>query len=106
MNKTDIVDRILKEFPYVPRGLALKAVDLIIEKIELTVKEGGRAEFRNFGSFSQRTRSGYKARSIQSDDPVQYRRRKLPLFKPSPYANNLVNGRAKVNGSSKVSEGA
>lgn len=107
MTKMDIVKKITSTFPYISKKKAILIVDLILEKIVETIRSGRRAEFRGFGSFKQRIRNPYRAKAVNGSDIVLFKRRVLPYFRPSPYLNDVINGRIKreIKGKSKAEEG-
>lgn len=91
MTKKDIAKKIMEKHPKITKENANLIVDLIIGRIIDTIKEGRRAEFRSFGSFSRRVRKPYKAKSVNSSEIVLFRKRVLPYFRPSINLIKFIN---------------
>ncbi len=91
MTKKDIAQKIMEKHPKITKENAYMIVDLIIERIIETIKEGKRAEFRGFGSFSRRIRKPYQAKSVNSSEIVLFKKRILPYFRPSGNLIKFIN---------------
>lgn len=102
MTKNDIINKVTQEFPYMSKQKASQIINLIIDKIKFSIENDERAEFRGFGTFQQRIRRPYKTKTADNGQEIYVSKRVLPYFRASPYLNDVVNGRIKLDSDSDV----
>ncbi len=81
MNRSDLVKRLHAEYPDLHADEADRVVRIIFEEISDALAEGGRAEFRGFGSFSVRVRPAHTGRNPKTGAAVEVPTKKIPYFR-------------------------
>lgn len=81
MIKNDIAERI-SERAEIPRVVALKAVDAILDKMKDSLIEGERIEIRGFGVFQKKLRKRSVGRDIQRAKTIEIPETYTVKFKP------------------------
>ncbi len=90
MTKADIIDEIAKATGLTK--IETKAVvDGVLSTIINAVASGKRIELRGFGVFKSKERRARQARNPKTGELVTLERRFVPVFKPSPEFQKLVN---------------
>ena len=82
MSRTELVQKLRKDFPHLQEKDVSRLVIAFFEAITASLEAGGRAELRGFGSFSTRSRIARPARNPRTGDPVQLKERRAVRFKP------------------------
>ena len=81
MIKNDIAEKI-SERVEIPRVVALKAVDAILDKLKDSLVEGERIEIRGFGVFQKKLRKRSVGRDIQRSKTIEIPETYTVKFKP------------------------
>lgn len=81
MIKNDIAEKISERVD-IPRVLALKAVDAILNKLKDSLVEGERIEIRGFGVFQKKLRKRSVGRDIQRAKTIEIPETFTVKFKP------------------------
>lgn len=90
VNKADLVDK-MAESADIPKTVAVRAINSLIETIEDTLKKGGVVSLVGFGSFSVKERAAYKGRNPQTGDPIEISAANIPRFRAGKAFRDLVN---------------
>lgn len=88
MIKNDIAERISDRVE-IPRVVALKAVDAILEKMKESLVEGERIEIRGFGVFQKKLRKRSVGRDIQRAKTIEIPETYTVKFKPGTDMRNI-----------------
>lgn len=83
MTKSDLVQRIARQFPGISRQEARIMVDLFLKGMKEAVISGDTIELRDFGVLRVRTRAPRKGRNPKTGEPVMVNKRKMVYFKQS-----------------------
>ena len=83
MTKSDLVQRIARQFPGISRQDARVMVDLFLEGMKEGLKSGDTVEFRDFGVLRVRTRAKRKGRNPKTGASVMIGEKKIVYFKQS-----------------------
>jgi len=81
MIKIDIAENITKKVD-IPRVLALKAVDVILDQMKSSLVNGDRIEIRGFGVFQKKMRKKSVGRDIQRAKTIDIPETHTIKFKP------------------------
>ncbi len=81
MLRSELVDNIHKDNPYLTRDEAERVVAVILQSIIQTLEKGARVELRGFGAFSTRHRAARKGRNPRTGEPVMVREKHVPFFR-------------------------
>lgn len=90
MNKEEMVDK-LSEAMECPKTEAATAVELILELIKGTVKQGKRVKISGFGTFAVAKRRARKGRNPQTGEEIRIPARKKFIFKASKTFTESLN---------------
>jgi len=91
MNKSDLVEKLIKR-----KGLFVEddvelSVNSIIELLSATLQNGGRVEIRKFGSFSIRKREKHLSRNPKTGSSVLVGQKYHPYFRSSKLLKESIN---------------
>ncbi len=81
MIKIDIAENITKKVD-IPRVLALKAVDVVLDQMKSALVKGDRIEIRGFGVFQKKMRKKSVGRDIQRAKTIEIPETHTIKFKP------------------------
>jgi len=91
MTKSELVNLIIEQCPYLENIEAENAINLFFSEIITGLTSGQRVELRGFGSFSIKSRAPRVARNPRTGENVEIGSRLLPYFKPGKELNILIN---------------
>lgn len=91
MTKSDLVQRIARQFPGISRQEVRVMVDLFLEGMKEGLRSGDTMEIRDFGVLRVRTRTPRKGRNPKTGASVDVAERKVVYFKQSRIINSLKN---------------
>ena len=83
MTKSDLVQRIARQFPGISRQDARVMVDLFLEGMKKGLMSGDTVELRDFGVLRVRTRAPRKGRNPKTGASVMVDEKKTVYFKQS-----------------------
>ena len=83
MTKSDLVQRIARQFPGISRQDARVMVDLFLEGMKKGLMSGDTVELRDFGVLRVRTRAKRKGRNPKTGASVMIGEKKIVYFKQS-----------------------
>ncbi len=90
MNKSELVDSIAAQAD-IPKAVAGRALDAMIESIGGALKEGDQVALVGFGTFLVKERAARTGRNPQTGEPIQIKAAKVPSFKPGKALKDAVN---------------
>ena len=90
MNKSELVDSIAAHAD-IPKAVAGRALDAMIESICGALKEGDQVALVGFGTFLVKERAARTGRNPQTGEPIQIKAAKVPSFKPGKALKDAVN---------------
>jgi len=91
MTRSELVDLIKAQCPYLENSEVENAINLFFSEIITGLTSGQRVELRGFGSFSIKNRAPRIARNPRTGEKVELGSRLLPYFKPGKELNILIN---------------
>ena len=91
MTRSELVDIIKEQCPYLENKEVEKAIQLFFSEIVTGLTSGKRVELRGFGSYSIKNRPPRIARNPRTGDKIELGSRLLPHFKSGKKLNILIN---------------
>lgn len=89
MNKTDLVNNVAEETEFSKKEAA-QAVDIVLNSITDSLKNGDKVQLIGFGNFEVRERSARKGRNPQTGEEIEISASKVPAFKPGKALKDAV----------------
>jgi integration host factor subunit beta len=83
MKRSDLIAKLNEEFPDLKPAQVDAAVRSIFDEITETLAQGGRVEFRGFGTFSARIQKPRIGRNPKNGERVDVPEKQYPFFKGS-----------------------
>lgn len=96
--KSEIIEKLIKQFPNLTPEAVKNSVDVILNTIAEGLATGRRVEIRKFGNFHVRFRHPRTARNPKTGDPVHVDEKLHPKFKLSPVILNKIKQRKEKKG--------
>ncbi|EPE96541.1 HU family DNA-binding protein [Rhizobium grahamii] len=93
MTRSELVKRVSAHYPHLHLGHAEKVVDAVLDAITEILERGGRAELRNFGSFSIRNRQSRAGRDPRTGNAIFVAESWAPFFRASKELRTRLNRR-------------
>lgn len=90
MNKSELIDAVAASAD-IPKAVAGRALDAVIESITGALKEGDSVVLVGFGTFSVKGRAARTGRNPQTGDPIQIAAANIPGFKAGKALKDAVN---------------
>lgn len=81
MIKSELVQKMHHKYPHLYQQDLERIVNLILEEIISTMKNGDRVELRGFGSFAVKARDARQGRNPRTGATVQVSAKRTPAFK-------------------------
>ena len=81
MIKSELVQRISAENPYLRQHDVEKIVSVILDALTAAMARGDRIELRGFGSFGVKSRSARTGRNPRTQAYVSVKEKRVPYFK-------------------------
>lgn len=91
MNKSDLIEILIKKLPNLAGRDVEVIVNTIFDSMTESLKTGDRIEIRGFGSFEVRTRRPRLGRNPKTGSSVDVGERKVPFFKVGKELRERVN---------------
>jgi len=91
MTRSELIDFIKEQCPYLENKEVENAIQLFFSEIVTGLTSGKRVELRGFGSFSIKNRPPRIARNPRTGDKIELGSRLLPHFKSGKELNILIN---------------
>jgi len=89
--KSELIEKINKEFNYLTNKEIEQLVNIVFSEISYALSEGNRVELRGFGSFSVKNRMPRIARNPKTGERVEVGSKLIPYFRAGKDLNNLIN---------------
>jgi len=84
ITKADLVEKIAEQVqPNITKRDVTRIVEMFLEEIKQTLKDGNRIEIRGFGVLNTKLRKPKVARNPKTKEPVNIPPRRVPVFKAS-----------------------
>ncbi len=90
MTRADIVDRIYEKVG-LSKKEAQEIIEIIIDTITETLKEGETVKITGFGTFTVRKKAPRKGRNPKTGEEVEISARRVVSFRPSNILKEKVN---------------
>ncbi|MBQ7618235.1 MAG: integration host factor subunit beta [Desulfovibrio sp.] len=90
MNKSELI----KNFSLstdLPIEDATSIINVFIDTIKDSLREGNRVEIRGFGSFQMKNYQGYLGRNPKTGATVEVKAKRVPFFRPGKELKELIN---------------
>jgi integration host factor subunit beta len=81
MTRSELIAKLAGSFPQLTRKDSEMSATLILEALTINLSKGGRAEIRDFGSFTLSYRPPRKGRNPKNGDAVMVPAKYVPHFK-------------------------
>ena len=91
MTRSELIDLIKEQCPYLENKEVENAIQLFFSEIVTGLTSGKRVELRGFGSFSIKSRAPRIARNPRTGEKIELGSRLLPHFKSGKELNILIN---------------
>lgn len=95
MLRSELVDNIHKDNPYLTREESERVVAVILESVIQTLEKGARVELRGFGAFSARHRGARRGRNPRTGETVMVPEKHVPFFRAGKELKARVDGSQK-----------
>jgi integration host factor subunit beta len=93
MIKSELVQRISEENPYLRQNDVEKIVNVILGEITAAMQRGDRIELRGFGSFGVKSRSARTGRNPRTGAYVSVKKKTFPFFRTGKEMRQRLNRR-------------
>ena len=90
MNKTELIDFIATDAD-IPKAVAARALESIIEAVKLTLKEGDSVALVGFGTFAVGKRAARTGRNPRTGASIKIEAAKVPKFRPGKALKDALN---------------
>ncbi len=90
MNKTDIIDHIVRQAD-ISKAAAARALDAVFSAIEESLKKGDDVTLVGFGTFSVAKRAARTGRNPRTGATIEIQSAQVPKFKPGKALKDAVN---------------
>ena len=91
MTKSELIEKIAEKNPHLLLKDVERIVNVVFEKITMSLARGERVEFRGSGAFSVRKRSPRIAKNPRTGEQVKVEERNIPHFKTGKQLHELLN---------------
>ena len=91
MTKSELIEKIAEKNPHLLLKDVERIVNVVFEKITMSLARGEWVEFRGFGAFSVRKRSPRIAKNPRTGEQVKVEERNIPHFKTGKQLHELLN---------------
>ena len=91
MIRSELVQKLCKDFPDLTQREIETMVSAIFDSITDQLAKGGRVELRGFGAFSSRMRDARIGRNPRTGDAVDVDAKRVPYFKPGKEMRERLN---------------
>lgn len=91
MTKSELIEKIAEKNPHLLLKDVERIVNVVFEKITMSLARGERVEVRGFGAFSVRKRSPRIAKNPRTGEQVKVEERNIPHFKTGKQLHELLN---------------
>ena len=93
MTKADIISEVFDKVG-LPKQDAEELVEMILDTIKQTLKDGQTVKLSGFGNFVVRQKRSRKGRNPKTGDKVDVPAKRIPYFKPGKELKELINSSA------------
>jgi DNA-binding protein HU-beta len=90
VNKSELIDKVAASAD-IPKAVAGRALDAVIESITGALKEGDSVVLVGFGTFAVKDRAARTGRNPQTGNPIEIAAAKIPGFKAGKALKDAVN---------------
>lgn len=91
MMKSELVKKLADKTPHLYIQDVDRVVNIVLDKITNTLREGGRVEIRGFGTFTAKERTARTGRNPRTGTAVEVAAKKAPAFKPGKEMRERLN---------------
>ncbi len=93
MIRSELIQKIADENPYLSQREAERTVNAVFEEITRRLEAGGRVELRGFGAFSVKKRDARVGRNPRTGELVSVGEKNVPFFKAGKLLRKRLNQR-------------
>lgn len=83
MNKQDLANKIIENFPSISKNKAKNAIELITSTISEALAKGDKVTLSGFGTFYVAQRQARKGTNPRTKEPITIPAASVPKFRPS-----------------------
>ena len=94
MIRSELIQKIADEHPYIDHGDAVRVVETVFNELTSAMSRGKRVELRGFGVFSVKHRAERMRRNPKSGEIVSVEETHVPFFKTGKLLFDRMNGKA------------
>ncbi len=91
MTKSELVKKLYKRFPAMKENEVESLINIILQEISQSLKEGKRVELRGFGAFSLRKRAARVARNPRTGEQVKVADRNSVYYRAGKALREYLN---------------
>jgi integration host factor subunit beta len=91
MIRSELVQKLCRDFPDLTQREVESVVGAIFDSITDQLSKGGRVELRGFGAFSTRKRDARIGRNPRTGESVEVNAKRVPYFKPGKEMRERLN---------------
>lgn len=91
MTRSELIKKLSKDFINWPSDKINIAIDIVFEKLSLSLSEKKRIELRGFGSFSIRKRKSRMARNPKNNELIKLEERNVIYFRAGKELREYIN---------------
>lgn len=99
MIKSELAKKLADKNPHLYIQDADRIVNIVLDEITNTLREGGRVELRGFGTFVAKERTARVGRNPRTGTTVEVAAKKAPAFKPGKEIREQLNARSSAENS-------
>ena len=93
MIRSELIQKIADEHPYIDHGDAVRVVDTVFNEITSAMSRGARVELRGFGTFKAKYRAARIGRNPKSGEAVSVEETHVTFFKTGKLLFDRMNGK-------------
>ncbi|THB63749.1 MAG: integration host factor subunit beta [Desulfovibrio sp.] len=90
MNKSELIKTLAEEND-LPLDEATTVVNIFVDAMKETLREGNRVEIRGFGSFKMKDYAGYTGLNPKTGEAVHVKPKRLPFFRAGKELKEYLN---------------
>ena len=91
MNKSQIIETLVKNNKFLLKEDVEDSITLVIESLTKALSDGDRVELRGFGTFSTRERNKRISRNPKTGKSVSIQKKFHPYFRASKNLKKIIN---------------
>jgi integration host factor subunit beta len=91
MIKSELARKLSERNPHLYLQDVDRIVNIVLDEIANSLRDGGRVELRGFGTFSVRSRNPHQGRNPRTGESIEVTAKRAPAFKCSKHLHQRLN---------------